>query len=283
LRQQHFVFAFATGLEEKKGCATLISMNRLSFTKSQFTKDVEARLATMAPKKPSLKFSDEYILGNNFKGSSKLKLLRIKIPALRKFAASHLGSKAESFDQGLLPQMKKLWFESDIFEAKQIPLYWLENQTLDTLLKHQKEILSWATEIDNWAHSDSYCSIVAKLFEADQKKILPVYLKWNSHGNSWLRRCSMVGTFYYSRARKVQPEFKLAKKLVDPHFNAKEYYVQKAVGWTIREMYNVYPAETVSYIENNLHQITPIAWVAASEKLPAKIKKNLLTKRKKQR
>ncbi|MCC2680189.1 MAG: hypothetical protein K0R29_2765 [Pseudobdellovibrio sp.] len=248
--------------------------------KSAFTKDIEARLQKLAPKKTNLKFSDEYILGNNFKGSSKLKLLRIKIPVLRKFAASHLGSKEESFDPALLPQMKKLWFESDIFEAKHISLYWLENQSLETLLANQKVILSWVTEIDNWAHSDSYCSIMAKLFEADQKNILPVYMKWNSHGNSWLRRCSMVGTFYYSRARKVQPSFKLAKQLVEPHFNAKEYYVQKAVGWTLREMYNVYPAETVRYIENNLHQISPIAWVAASEKLPAKIKKNLLTKRK---
>lgn len=251
--------------------------------KSAFTLDIESRLQKLAPKKPNLKFSDEYILGNNFKGSSKLKLLRIKIPVLRKFAASFLGTKEKSFDPSLLPEMKKLWFESDIFEAKHIPLYWLENQTLENLLHHQKEILSWVSEIDNWAHSDSFCSIMAKLFEADQKNLLPVYLKWNSHSNSWLRRCSMVGTFYYSRARKIQPSFKLAKKLVDPHFSAKEYYVQKAVGWTIREMYNVYPSETIGYIENNLHQITPVAWVAASEKLPLKIKKNLLTKRKNQR
>jgi 3-methyladenine DNA glycosylase AlkD len=124
---------------------------------------------------------------------------------------------------------------------------------------------------------------MARLFEADQKSLLPVYKKWNSHRNSWLRRCSMVGTFYYSRSRKTQPPFKLAVQLVNPHFSAKEYYVQKAVGWTIREMYNVYPVETVRYIENNLHQITPIAWVAASEKLPAKIKKNLLLQRKKSR
>lgn len=248
--------------------------------KSKFTLEVEGRLQKLAPKKPSLKFSDEYILGNNFKGSSSLKLLRIKIPVLRNFAASFLGPKQKSYAPTLLPEMKKLWFESDIFEAKQVALFWLEKQPLEMLLKNQKEVTSWVTEIDNWAHSDSYCSIMAKLFEADQKSLLPVYKKWNSHGNSWLRRCSMVGTFYYSRSRKSNPSFKLAKTLVSPHLNAKEYYVQKAVGWTLREMYNVYPIETVNYIENNLKQITPIAWVAASEKLPAKTKQNLLTKRK---
>ncbi len=256
-----------------------MNMKRTASGKSSYTLEIETRLKKMAPKKPNLKFSDEYILGNNFKGSSSLKLLRIKIPDLRKFAAANL-EKAKPFDPSLLPEMKKLWFESDIFEAKHIPLYWLENQSVEMLLKNQKEILSWAGEIDNWAHSDSYCSTLSKLFEADQRSLLPAYLKWNSHNNSWLRRCSMVGTFYYSRSRKVQPSFKLAKQLVDPHFKAKEYYVQKAVGWTIREMYNVYPSETIGYIENNLHQISPIAWVAASEKLPVKIKKNLLTKRK---
>jgi 3-methyladenine DNA glycosylase AlkD len=251
--------------------------------KSEFTLGVEKRLLQIAPKKNDWKFSDEYILGNNFKGSSSLKLLRIKIPVLRQFAGNLFGTKERSFDPVLLPKMKKLWFESDIFEAKHIALYWLENQSVEMILKNKNEILTWVTAIDNWAHSDSYCSIIAKAFEADQKSLLPVYKQWNSHPNSWLRRCSMVGTFYYSRSRKVQPSFKLASQLVNPHFTAKEYYVQKAVGWTIREMYNVYPSETIKYIENNLSKITPIAWVAASEKLPAKIKKNLLLQRKNSR
>lgn len=251
--------------------------------KSKFTLEIEKRLSELAPKKANLKFSDEYILGNNFKGSSSLKLLRIKIPVVRNFAATHLQTKAKSFDPKLLPEMKSLWFESDIFEAKQLALFWLEQQPLEYLVQNQKTILSWVSEIDNWAHSDSYCSILAKIFEADQKNVLPVYLKWNSHKNSWLRRCSIVGSFYYSRSRKKNPSFALAKKLVDPHLAAKEYYVQKGVGWTIREMYNVYPAETIKYIENNIHQITPIAWVAASEKLPPAQKKKLLQLRKDRR
>ena len=251
--------------------------------KSKFTLDIEKRLLALAPKKSNFKFNDEYILGNNFKGSSKLQLLRIKIPTLRNFAQSHLPTKAQSFHPSLFGDMQKLWFESNYFEAKQVALFWLENQSLETLFKHQKQILSWANEIDNWAHSDSYCSIIAELFEADQKALLPTYQQWNTHSNSWLRRCSMVGTFYYSRSRKVKPSFSLAKKLVDPHFGAKEYYVQKAVGWTIREMYNVYPVETIKYIENNIANISSIAWVAASEKLPAQKKKILLQKRKSQR
>jgi 3-methyladenine DNA glycosylase AlkD len=118
------------------------------------------------------------------------------------------------------------------------------------------------------------------MFEQSQNLLLPTYLKWNSHKNSWLRRCSMVGTFYYSHLRDKQPSFKLIKSLIDPHFTAPEYYVQKAVGWTIRELYNEYPGETIKYIENNLHQITPIAWVAASEKLKPNVKNILLKQRK---
>jgi 3-methyladenine DNA glycosylase AlkD len=248
--------------------------------KSKFTLDIETRLIKIAPKKSTFKFSDEYILGNNFKGTSKLRLLRVKIPKVRNFVGSHLTTKAQSFDPSLFSDMRNLWFESDIFEAKQVALFWLEKQTLEMLIKNKKEVLSWISEIDNWAHSDSYCSILAKLFEADQKGFLPTYIKWNKHQNPWYRRCSMVGTFYYSRSRKTHPSFKLAKQLVSPHLNAKEYYVQKAVGWTIREMYNVYPPETIKYIHNNIQEITPIAWVAASEKLPATVKKNLLQKRK---
>lgn len=249
--------------------------------KSAFTKKIENQLAQKAPKKVTSHFSPEdYIMGAGQK-SANLKFLNISIPQVRDTLINLKNTKKESYSSELFADMQKLWFESDYFEAKVVALCWLEQQNPEFLKKEVKSLVKWSLIINNWAHSDGYCSTMAKLFDYDQAALLPTYLKWNQHQNPWLRRCSMVGTFYYSRCRHNQPSFSLAKKLVAPHFKAPEYYVQKAVGWTIREMYNVYPAETIQFIDNNLYQITPVAWVAASEKLPEKIKTKLLVKRKK--
>ena len=247
--------------------------------KSKFTVDVENKLTQTAPKKLNKLLPEDYLKGNGNE-KSKLRFLNHKMPTLRNFLASLHNTKAESHGEHLFEDMQRLWFESDIFDAKIIALYWLDQQNEDFLKKNHKKILRWITEVDNWAHSDLYCSSLARLFDHAPEAVMPTYKTWNSHKNSWARRCSMVGTYYYSRFRKNPLDFKTATQLVSPHFTAPEYYVQKGVGWTIREMYNVYPAETIKFIENNLHQISSIAWVAASEKLTLKIKQGLLKKRK---
>ena len=59
--------------------------------------------------------------------------------------------------------------------------------------------------------------------------------------------------------------------------NDKEYYVQKAVGWSLKELYNVYPQETLRYLDNNIKKISAIAFTPATEKLK-KIDKERLKK-----
>lgn len=248
--------------------------------KSKFTLDIENKLKAIAPKKWPTRFKPEDYIKGNGSETSRLKFLNLSMPMLRGQLTTLFSTKEQSYSEELFAKMEKLWFESDIFEAKTFAIYWLDKQKSEFFIKNHKKILLWANEIDNWAHSDGLCAIYARMFEHSQKLLLPTYLKWNRHSNSWLRRCSMVGTFYYSRSRKNHPTFARAKKLVEPHFTAKEYYVQKGVGWTLREMFNVYPAETIKYIETKLAVLSPIAWVAASEKLPKKTKDALLKKRK---
>ena len=67
--------------------------------------------------------------------------------------------------------------------------------------------------------------------------------------------------------------------MIKPHLQAPEYYLQKAVGWTLRECYNVYPAETTDFITKNLSNIHSDAWYAASEKMPKALKNKLVSKR----
>ena len=196
------------------------------------------------PDRPALFLAESYI-GRN---QSRFIFLDLKTSDVR----SVLKTQPALF---LLPVEKQfkafqeIWFSADVFELKILPLYWLESLSLDQLLFFSNDLISWATEIDNWALSDNLCSHYAKIFEHAPKKLSETFLNWNQHSNLWLRRISMVSLMYYSRARKKFPPFKTLEKFVRPHLSAQEYYVQKAVGWTIREFYNVYPVETIRFIK----------------------------------
>lgn len=250
--------------------------------KSPFTLSIEKRLQQAAPKKTGRFKAEDYIGGASGSGkeTSRLKFLNMTMPALRHQLTTLGTDKKDSHSEERFEDMQRLWFESDIFEAKSLAIYWLDRQRDEFLIRHHRQLLKWADHIDNWAHSDGLCSIYARMFDEAPERLMPTYRRWNSHRHSWLRRCSMVGVYYYSRQRRNHLGFAEACRLVSPHFEAPEYYVQKGVGWTIREMYNVYPAETVRYIKNNLHRLSPIAWVAASEKLPPAVKTPLLRQRK---
>ena len=57
------------------------------------------------------------------------------------------------------------------------------------------------------------------------------------------------------------------------------YYVQKGVGWALREAWNVYPEETFEFLKKHAHRIATAGWTAATEKLAPRDKKILLKAR----
>ena len=245
-------------------------------------KDLQSELSSFIKKQkfPSQEHQEtvrKYMTGQ---APSNMHYLGLRIPVIRAILKNNLHVFKEDL-QTQFEVFEKNWFEAESFDQKHLSLFWLESLDDEDLLKYAKPLLKWSSIIDNWAHSDSLCGTYSRIFDANPKLHLQTYQKWNRHKNPWLRRISMISLMYYARLRTNHPSFKQAKDFVGPHLNAEEYYVQKAVGWTLREMYNVYPKETLKFLDQNIKNISSIAWVAASEKLKPVDKKKLLMKRKK--
>ncbi len=231
-----------------------------------------------APNRPDVFFGETYIGG----GTSKLTFWNLAIPDVRGILKRPLPFHDLSLSEQFR-QFDKVWISSHIFEVKMTAIHWLESLSTEQLIVFSKKIAKWAQKIDTWAESDGLCGIYARIFEASPKSLDSVFKNWNTHKNPWLRRCSMVSVFYYSRMRRKHASFKYAITMVKPHLAAPEYYVQKGLGWTLREIYNVYPAETTKFIRDNLSRIHAHAWYAASEKMPLKLKAELVLERRKLR
>jgi 3-methyladenine DNA glycosylase AlkD len=176
-----------------------------------------------------------------------------------------------------------IYKESRIFEAKNQAFLFLDKYHKQIPLKTQLKILpTWVKHVDNWAHSDSLSKYLTRLVENDttKTKMLSMIKKWNTSKNLWERRQSLIALYYYSRTKKQHIEFELTQELVFPLLNDKEYFVQKAVGWTLRESYNVYPKQTYTFIEEHNKNISPAAFTTCLEKMSEKQKQLLKLKRK---
>jgi 3-methyladenine DNA glycosylase AlkD len=187
-------------------------------------------------------------------------------------------------DESNLFQLMDLAFtKSDIFELKNAALL-LAEYNFKTVDKKQlyKTMLPWVNYVDNWAHSDTLSKLLTRFLEIDEfgRTFLNTIKKWNSHKNPWVRRQSMVALLYYSRTKNQHLPFKTIISLVSTQLEAQEYYVQKGLGWTLRESYNVYPDLTYKFVSANFHKVSPVAFTAAIEKMSDKEKIILKQKRK---
>ena len=178
----------------------------------------------------------------------------------------------------------EIYKQSNLFEAKNLAFIFLDKHHKHIPLKTQlKTLPQWVKQVDNWAHSDSLSKFVSRLIEdkSTQQDMLSIIKKWNSSKNLWERRQSLVALYYYARTKKEHVSFELTQQLVLPLLNDKEYFVQKAVGWTLRESYNVYPKQTFTFIEEHIKHISPTAFTTCLEKMTEKQKLTLKQKRKK--
>lgn len=208
-------------------------------------------------------------------GVSTYRFLNLSTPQLREFADSDFDFASGDNAANTWAGWNAIWHESDIYDLLIVATIWAADQSIEDLWKHRKILLSWSRKADNWALADSMCSIYARLFEAHPKEMSKILEAWSRSKNPWERRMSNVSLFYYSRSRETLPTYKFAEKLILRQLEDRHYYVQKGVGWALRECWNVYPQKTFALLKKIAPQIPSAAWTAATEKLSPGEKKQL--------
>lgn len=227
-----------------------------------FVSEIEEVLARF-PKRTSSQNPESYIGG----GISGLRYIGLRVPHLRQ--AMQAGFSFSNKPQSELAAIwDEVWWSSDCFEVMSLALDWFYHPRQRPILESQwPRLKKWSSRVDNWAHSDSLSGIYARIHEVSPTSAYPIFEKWNRSRSPWLRRLSIVSLFYYSSQRAVQPRLEKVLRLVEPQLEFDHYFVQKGVGWTLREAGNAYPERTKAFITKNIHSISSIAFAAATEKM----------------
>ena len=162
------------------------------------------------------------------------------VPLQRKFFKQGFTFSNLDFD-AQLKIWDFIWKNTKDYRTEMYCMYFLEKHIKNKahMLKSWSIIKLWQDKIDRWETSDSISKIYAQLVEYDAALILPTYKKWNTSKNAWHRRQSIVGLLYYSSSRKQYLPFKTLISLVEPLLSDKAYYVEKGMGWTLREIGNI--------------------------------------------
>jgi 3-methyladenine DNA glycosylase AlkD len=173
-----------------------------------------------------------------------------------------------------------LWRSTDIFDIKSMALYSLVDKKRGQELWFRiKDLEQLVQEIDNWVHSDVLSDVFAQYLEMNPR-FLKTLKKWNTSKNPWLRRQSLVSIYYYARFRKDRVPAATSLKLVEELLDDPHFYVQRGIGWALREIDHVDSKLQRAFVKKQASRISGVAWFATSELYSVKERKRLVELRK---
>jgi 3-methyladenine DNA glycosylase AlkD len=125
----------------------------------------------------------------------------------------------------------------------------------------------WLEDIDTWALTDPLGWCLSKLLITNPE-LKETLKEWGNSDNIWRRRMSILP--YVDLCLKGQYSKEYAAWILEaitPHISDKEFYIQRAVGWALRQLSYHEPELVRSFIEQHKSQMTRLVIREGSRKL----------------
>ncbi len=171
----------------------------------------------------------------------------------RRLCKQYMDSKPLPEGEGLIAIVKELWKlpERD-FQYFAIELcikckkQWTENDisVFEQLIVNK----SWWDTVDYLANH-----VVGPWFQKFPQHIKSVTSRWNKSENIWLQRMSLLFQLKYKKETDLELLFRYIKNLSDSN----EFFVQKAIGWVLREYSKTNEKVVLNFVKEN--QLKPLS------------------------
>ena len=116
---------------------------------------------------------------------------------------------------------------------------WTENSIV--LMEFCLVNKSWWDTVDNIASL-----MLGDYFKLFPHQIKPITSKWNNSNNFWLQRSSIM----FQKTYKKNTDVELLSKYILNCSQSKEFFLQKAIGWALREYGKTNPNWVINFVAN---------------------------------
>ena len=113
-----------------------------------------------------------------------------------------------------------------------------------------------------WDTIDSLCKVIGDISLRD-KRVKNLMLKWSLDDNLWIRRTAIE----HQLCLKEDTDKELLSKIVKNNFGSEEFFINKAIGWALREYSKTNPDWIRNFIETNKNKMSKLSIKEASKYL----------------
>lgn len=96
-------------------------------------------------------------------------------------------------------------------------------------------------------------------------------LNWAQDANFWVRRVAID----HQRPRKAQTDTALLEQILALNFGSREFFINKAIGWSLREYSKTDPAWVADFLTRHRGQLAPLSLREAAKRLPEQLRVEL--------
>lgn len=105
-----------------------------------------------------------------------------------------------------------------------------------------------------WDTIDSLCKVIGDISLRD-KRVKNLMLEWSLDDNFWIRRT----TIEHQLCLKEATDKELLSKIIENNFGSEEFFINKAIGWALREYSKTNPDWVKNFIKTNKNKMNRLS------------------------
>ncbi|ELU03766.1 hypothetical protein CAPTEDRAFT_192334 [Capitella teleta] len=118
------------------------------------------------------------------------------------------------------------------------------------LIKELITTKSWWDTVDVLAPH-----VVGHLVRQEPEFMKPVLEEWIESENLWLRRSAIIHQLNFKELTDCEMLFRFCSQ----RSHEKEFFIQKAIGWALRQCHRINPHAVQNYVENNKSKLAKLS------------------------
>jgi len=182
----------------------------------------------------------------------------VQTPDLQKLCRQIFSEIEFSTSQKWKTQILDLWRNARFREERYAALHLAAHkssrpfQTLSSMKVYEEMVItgSW------WDYVDVIASHrVGLILREHPKEMKSKMLTWSKSPNLWKRRTSIICQLGF----KLDTDLNLLYACIEPSLGSKEFFLNKAIGWALRQYAWSDPKEVIRYVKRNQTRLSPLS------------------------
>ncbi len=106
-----------------------------------------------------------------------------------------------------------------------------------------------------WENTDGFQSFLKKWFRDNPEYIKPFVLEFYQDENMWMRRLAIIAQL----GMRDLTDFEIMKRAIKYNLKYDEFFIQKAIGWALRDYSKVNKTRVSEFIDSHQSQLSSLA------------------------